>query len=35
MDVFGDIHAGEDYRRAMIKVYTRRALTQAVARAGG
>jgi carbon-monoxide dehydrogenase medium subunit len=35
MDVLGDIHAGEEYRRAMINVYTRRALTQAVARAGG
>jgi len=35
MDVLGDIHAGEEYRRAMINVYTRRALVQAVARAGG
>ncbi|MFP4438075.1 MAG: FAD binding domain-containing protein [Chloroflexaceae bacterium] len=35
MDVLGDIHAGEEYRRAMISVYTRRALTQAVARTGG
>lgn len=33
MDVLSDIHAGEDYRRAMIKVYTRRALSNAVARA--
>ncbi|MCU0492427.1 MAG: xanthine dehydrogenase family protein subunit M [Chloroflexaceae bacterium] len=33
MDVLSDIHAGEDYRRAMIKVYTRRALTAAVERA--
>ncbi len=33
MDVLGDIHASEDYRRAMIKVYTRRALTKAVERA--
>lgn len=33
MDVLGDIHAGEEYRRAMIRVYTRRALTQAIARA--
>jgi carbon-monoxide dehydrogenase medium subunit len=27
-----DIHAGEDYRRAMIGVFTRRALTAAIAR---
>jgi aerobic carbon-monoxide dehydrogenase medium subunit len=33
MDVLGDIHAGEEYRKAMIKVYTRRALANAVARA--
>lgn len=35
MEVLGDIHAGEEYRRALINVYTRRALVQAVARAGG
>jgi carbon-monoxide dehydrogenase medium subunit len=35
MDVLGDIHASEDYRRAMVKVYARRALTTAVARARG
>ena len=28
-----DIHASEDYRRAMIAVFTRRALTAALARA--
>jgi carbon-monoxide dehydrogenase medium subunit len=33
MDVLGDIHAGEEYRKAMIKVYARRALANAVARA--
>lgn len=35
MDVLGDIHASEEYRRAMVKVYAKRALTQAVARARG
>ncbi|NJN19252.1 MAG: xanthine dehydrogenase family protein subunit M [Oscillochloris sp.] len=35
MDVLGDIHASEDYRRAMIKVYARRALTKAIERARG
>lgn len=35
MDVLGDIHASEDYRRAMVKVYTKRALTKALARARG
>jgi carbon-monoxide dehydrogenase medium subunit len=35
MDILGDIHASEDYRRAMVKVYAKRALTQAVARARG
>ncbi|MEI8308001.1 MAG: xanthine dehydrogenase family protein subunit M [Chloroflexales bacterium] len=35
MDVLGDIHASEDYRRAMVKVYTKRALTTALARARG
>jgi len=33
MDVLGDIHASEKYRRAMIKVYAKRALTSALARA--
>jgi carbon-monoxide dehydrogenase medium subunit len=33
MDILGDIHAGEDYRRAMVKVYARRALSAAIARA--
>ncbi len=33
MDVLGDIHASEDYRRAMVKVYVKRALAQAIARA--
>ena len=31
--VNADIHAGEEYRRAMIPVFTRRALTRALARA--
>lgn len=35
MDFLGDIHASEEYRRAMVKVYTKRALTQAIARARG
>ncbi|GAB4214103.1 MAG: xanthine dehydrogenase family protein subunit M [Roseiflexaceae bacterium] len=35
MDFLGDIHASEDYRRAMVKVYTRRALTKALAQARG
>lgn len=34
MEVLGDIHASEEYRRAMIKVYTRRALARAIERAG-
>lgn len=33
MDILGDIHASEDYRRAMVKVYAKRALAAAVARA--
>jgi len=33
MEVLGDLHAGEEYRRAMVAVYTRRALTAAVERA--
>lgn len=32
-DINSDIHASEEYRRAMIPVFTRRALTRAVARA--
>jgi aerobic carbon-monoxide dehydrogenase medium subunit len=35
MDYLGDIHASEEYRRAMVKVYTRRALTSAIERARG
>ena len=35
IDYLGDIHASEEYRRAMVKVYTRRALTEAVKRARG
>jgi len=35
MDFLGDIHASEEYRRAMVKVYTRRALTSAIERARG
>jgi carbon-monoxide dehydrogenase medium subunit len=31
-DVNGDLHASEDYRRAMVAVFTRRALTAALAR---
>ena len=31
MEYLGDIHASEDYRRAMVKVYAARALTDAVA----
>lgn len=33
MDILGDIHASEEYRRAMVKVYTRRALARALERA--
>ncbi len=33
MDYLGDIHASEEYRRAMVKVYTRRALAKALERA--
>jgi CO/xanthine dehydrogenase FAD-binding subunit len=32
-DVSSDIHASDEYRRAMIKVFTRRALEAALARA--
>lgn len=35
MDFLGDIHASEDYRRAMVKVYTRRALAEALRQARG
>jgi carbon-monoxide dehydrogenase medium subunit len=35
MDILGDIHASEDYRRAMVKVYTKRAVAAAIARAHG
>jgi carbon-monoxide dehydrogenase medium subunit len=33
-DINADIHASEEYRRAMVKVFTRRALEMAAARAG-
>jgi carbon-monoxide dehydrogenase medium subunit len=33
-DINSDIHASEEYRRAMVKVFTRRALEMAGARAG-
>ena len=33
MEYLGDIHASEEYRRAMVKVYAGRALTEAVAAA--
>jgi carbon-monoxide dehydrogenase medium subunit len=32
-DVNSDIHASDEYRRAMMKVFTRRALEEALARA--
>jgi carbon-monoxide dehydrogenase medium subunit len=35
IDYLGDIHASEDYRRAMVKVYTRRAIAKAIAQARG
>jgi carbon-monoxide dehydrogenase medium subunit len=35
MDVLGDIHASEDYRRAMVGVYARRALAKAIESAKG
>jgi carbon-monoxide dehydrogenase medium subunit len=35
IDYLGDIHASADYRKAMVKVYTRRALTEALRRAIG
>ncbi len=34
LDLMGDIHASAGYRAAMVKVYARRAITQAVANAG-
>jgi carbon-monoxide dehydrogenase medium subunit len=33
IDFLGDIHASEDYRREMVKVFTRRALALAATRA--
>ena len=33
VDYLGDIHASEEYRRAMVKVYTRRAVAKALERA--
>jgi carbon-monoxide dehydrogenase medium subunit len=33
MEYLGDIHASEDYRRAMVKVYAKRALAEALKRA--
>ena len=33
-DINADIHASEEYRRAMIQVFTERALTGALARVG-
>jgi carbon-monoxide dehydrogenase medium subunit len=35
MDFLGDIHASEEYRHAMVKVYARRALSKALERASG
>jgi carbon-monoxide dehydrogenase medium subunit len=32
-DINADIHASAEYRRAMVKVFTRRALEMAAARA--
>jgi CO/xanthine dehydrogenase FAD-binding subunit len=34
-DALADIHASAEYRKEMAAVYTRRALTQAIARATG
>ena len=34
-DINSDLHASEDYRRAMIPVFTKRALTLAMERTGG
>ncbi len=33
MEYLGDIHASAEYRKAMVKVYTKRALSEALARA--
>jgi aerobic carbon-monoxide dehydrogenase medium subunit len=33
IDILGDIHAGEDYRRAMVRVYAKRVVAAAIARA--
>lgn len=33
MDFLGDIFASEEYRQHLVKVYTKRALTQALERA--
>jgi carbon-monoxide dehydrogenase medium subunit len=33
LDILGDIHASEEYRRAMVGVYAKRALTKAIANA--
>jgi CO/xanthine dehydrogenase FAD-binding subunit len=33
-DVNSDIHASEEYRRAMVPVFARRAIEAALARAG-
>lgn len=35
LDILGDIHAGEEYRRAMVAVYAKRALQKAMERASG
>jgi carbon-monoxide dehydrogenase medium subunit len=35
VDYLGDIHASAEYRRAMVKVYTKRALAKALERARG
>jgi aerobic carbon-monoxide dehydrogenase medium subunit len=35
MEYLGDIHASAEYRQAMVKVYTRRAIADAIARARG
>ncbi len=35
VDYLGDIHASNEYREAMVKVYTKRALTEAIKRARG
>jgi carbon-monoxide dehydrogenase medium subunit len=32
-EYLGDIHASAEYRKAMVKVYAKRAITEAVARA--